>query len=492
MTFRTTSALTFTLLSLSLLGCTVGPDYLRPATAVPVSFKEIKGWKQAQPLDNQLPGKWWEVFEDSQLNALEQQVDQANQSIAQAEAQYRQAQTLVQSAAAAYFPTATATTTVNRFRAATGQSVAVSGVKYLFGGAVSALWAPDLWGGVRRQVEASEVSAQASFATLQGLRLTTQAALAQSYFQLRVLDAQIKLLNETVATYDKTIRITQNRYAAGIVAKTDVVQAETQLESTRAQAINLGVQRAQLEHAIAVLIGKTPAELSIALAPLNTLLPAIPASLPSQLLERRPDIAAAERLAAAANAQIGVAKAAYFPNLNLAASDGQQATLLSNLLTSGARYWALGPAAFAIPLFDGGARGARMQQAVAAYDASVAAYRQTVLVSFQQVEDNLAALRILEQEVAIQNKAVAAAHQAVQLTTNQYQAGTVSYLNVMVNQVAALANQKIAVDLQGQRLNASVLLVQALGGGWNVAALPTQDQAGGEVKWSQFLPIPLK
>ena len=235
-----------------------------------------------------------------------------------------------------------------------------------------------------------------------------------------------------------------------------------------------------------------PAELSIALAPLNTLLPAIPASLPSQLLERRPDIAAAERLAAAANAQIGVAKAAYFPNLNLAASDGQQATLLSNLLTSGARYWALGPAAFAIPLFDGGARGARMQQAVAAYDASVAAYRQTVLVSFQQVEDNLAALRILEQEVAIQNKAVAAAHQAVQLTTNQYQAGTVSYLNVMVNQVAALANQKIAVDLQGQRLNASVLLVQALGGGWNVAALPTQDQAGGEVKWSQFLPIPLK
>jgi NodT family efflux transporter outer membrane factor (OMF) lipoprotein len=492
MTFRTTSALTFTLLSLSLLGCTVGPDYLRPATVVPVSFKEMTGWKQAQPLDNQLPGKWWEVFEDSQLNALEQQVDQANQSIAQAEAQYRQAQTLVQSAASAYFPTATATTTVNRFRAATGQSVAVSGVKYLFGGAVSALWAPDLWGGVRRQVEASEVSAQASSATLQGLRLTTQTALAQSYFQLRVLDAQIKLLNETVATYDKTIRITQNRYEAGIAAKTDVVQAETQLESTRAQAINLGVQRAKLEHAIAVLIGKAPAELSIALAPLNTLLPTIPASLPSQLLERRPDIAAAERLAAAANAQIGVAKAAYFPNLNLAASDGQQATLLSNLLTSGARYWALGPAAFAIPLFDGGARGARMQQAVAAYDANVAAYRQTVLVSFQQVEDNLAALRILEQEVVIQNKAVAAAQQAVQLTTNQYNAGTVSYLNVMVNQVAALANQKIAVDLQGQRLNASVLLVQALGGGWNVAALPTQDQAGGEVKWSQFLPIPLK
>jgi NodT family efflux transporter outer membrane factor (OMF) lipoprotein len=442
-------------------------------------------------LDNLLPDQWWEVFEDTKLNELEGQVNNANQSIAQAEAQYRQAQTLVQSATAAYFPTATATATVNRFRAATGQSVAVSGIRNLFGGVLSAAWAPDLWGGVRRQVEASVAGAQSSAATLQALRLTTQVALAQSYFQLRVLDAQIKLLSDTVATYDKTIKITKNLYAAGVAAKSDVVQAETQLESTRAQAINLGVQRAQLEHAIAVLIGKAPVELSILVAPLNTRIPPIPVSLPSQLLERRPDVAAAERAAAAANAQIGVAKAAYFPNLNLAASDGQQATLLSNLLTQGARYWALGPAALAIPLFDGGSRGARMQQSIDAYDASVAAYRQAVLVSFQQVEDNLSALRILEQETQVQNKAVESALKAVQLTTNQYNAGTVGYLNVMVNQVTALANEKTAVDLQGQRLNAAVLLVQALGGGWNVAQLPSKDQAGGEIKWSQFLPVPL-
>jgi NodT family efflux transporter outer membrane factor (OMF) lipoprotein len=357
--------------------------------------------------------------------------------------------------------------------------------------AVSAAWAPDLWGSVRRQVEASEDSSQASAATLQALRLTSQASLAQSYFQLRALDAQMQLLNDTAASYEKNLKITQNRYAAGVAAKADVVQAETQLESTRAQAINVGVLRAQLEHAIAVLIGKAPAELSIKVASLNTFIPEIPVSLPSQLLERRPDVAAAERQAAAANAQIGVAKAAYFPNLNLAVSNGQQANILSNLLTTGARYWALGPVGLTLPLFDGGARSAQLQQAIDVYDASVAGYRQSVLVSFQQVEDNLAALGILEQEVQVQNRAVAAAHKAVELTTNQYEAGTVSYLNVIVNQAAALSNDVTAVNLQGQRLVAAVLLVKALGGGWNTAALPTRDQAGGEVKWSQFLPVPI-
>jgi NodT family efflux transporter outer membrane factor (OMF) lipoprotein len=476
---------------LLLAACVVGPDYQRPESAVSLDYKELAGWKQASPSDDELPEHWWEVFKDGQLNILEEQVNQTNQSIAQAEAQYHQAQTMVQGAASAYFPTATATATVNRFRAPSGQSVAVSGVKYLFGGVLSAAWAPDLWGSVHRQVESSVATAQASAATLQSLRLTTQAALAQSYFQLRALDAQIKLLNETVQTYQKTLKITQNRYAAGIAGQTDIIQAETQLESTRAQAINFGIQRAQLEHAIAVLIGKTPAEFSIAIAPLNSLIPPIPASLPSQLLERRPDIAAAERNAAAANAQIGVAKAAYFPNLNLAAANGQQANILSNLATTGARYWALGPAALAIPLFDGGARGAQMQQAVDVYDANVAAYRQAVLVSFQQVEDNLAALRIMEQEIQVQNKAVESAHQAVQLTTNQYKAGTVSYLNVITSQAAALANETAAVNLQGQRLSASVLLIKALGGGWHTADLPNKDQAGGEVKWSQFLPVPL-
>jgi NodT family efflux transporter outer membrane factor (OMF) lipoprotein len=491
MTFRITPALTCTLLTTLLAGCTVGPNYVRPQSAVSDGFKEIKGWKQAQPLDDHLPDKWWEIFKDAELNVLEAQVNGANQSIAQAEAQYKQAQTMVQGAAAAYFPTSTATATVNRFRAASGQNVAVNGVKYLFGMAVSAAWAPDLWGSVRRQVEASEDSSQASAATLQALRLTSQASLAQSYFQLRALDAQMQLLNDTAASYEKNLKITQNRYAAGVAAKADVVQAETQLESTRAQAINVGVLRAQLEHAIAVLIGKAPAELSIKVASLNTFIPEIPVSLPSQLLERRPDVAAAERQAAAANAQIGVAKAAYFPNLNLAVSNGQQANILSNLLTTGARYWALGPVGLTLPLFDGGARSAQLQQAIDVYDASVAGYRQSVLVSFQQVEDNLAALRILEQEVQVQNRAVAAAHKAVELTTNQYEAGTVSYLNVIVNQAAALSNDVTAVNLQGQRLVAAVLLVKALGGGWNTAALPTRDQAGGEVKWSQFLPVPV-
>ncbi|MDD1629637.1 MAG: efflux transporter outer membrane subunit [Methylococcaceae bacterium] len=477
---------------LILTACTVGPDYRRPASATSTTFKELKGWKQAQPRDHELPGKWWQIFKDPYLNSLEEQVDIANQSIAQAEAQFRQSQALVQSASAAYFPTSTGTASVNRFRAASGQNVAVRGVKNLFGAALSVAWEPDLWGGVRRQVESSETSAQASAATLQALRLSTQATLAQDYFLLRAIDAQIKLLNDTVETYKKTLKITQNRYAAGIAAKSEIVQAETQLESTRAQAINLGVQRAQFEHAIAILMGKTPAELNIPVAPLNTLIPPIPVSIPSQLLERRPDIAAAERQAAAANAQIGVAKAAYFPSISLAASNGQQSNTLSDLLAAGARYWALGPAALAIPLFDGGARGAQMQQAIDAYDASVAAYRQTVLISLQEVEDNLAALKILEQGIQIQNKAVESARKAVQLTTNQYKAGTVSYLNVMIDQAAALQNEKTAVDLQGQRLSAAVLLVKALGGGWNASSLPTQDEVGGEVKWSQFLPIPIK
>ena len=475
-----------------LTACTVGPDYRRPASATSVTFKELKGWKQAQPRDHELPGKWWEIFKDPYLNALEEQVDIANQSIAQAEAQFRQSQSLVQTATAAYFPTSTGTASVNRFRAASGQNVAVRGVRYLFGAALSAAWEPDLWGSVRRQVESSEANAQASAATLQALRLSTQATLAQNYFLLRVLDAQIKLLNDTVAAYEKTLKITQNRYAAGIAAKSEVVQAEAQLETAQAQAINLGVQRAQMEHAIAMLIGKTPAELTITLAPLNSLIPPVPVSVPSQLLERRPDIAAAERQAAAANAQIGVAKAAYFPTLNLSANNGTQSSQFSSLLSSAARYWALGPAAVAIPLFDGGARGAQMQQAIDTYDASVAAYRQSVLVSFQEVEDNLAALRILEEEMQVQNKAVESSNKAVQLTTNQYKAGTVSFLNVMIDQAAALANEKTAVDLQGQRLNAAVMLVKALGGGWNISSLPSQDEVGGEVKWSQFLPIPIR
>jgi NodT family efflux transporter outer membrane factor (OMF) lipoprotein len=323
------------------------------------------------------------------------------------------------------------------------------------------------------------------------LQLSTQATLAEDYFQLRALDAQKALLDETVAAYQKTLNITKNRYAAGVVAKTDVVQAEAQLESARAQAINIGVQRAALEHAIAVLMGKSPAEFSLKPVLLDVTPPTIPVSLPSELLERRPDIASAERKIAAANAQIGVAKAAFFPTLNLAASNGFQSNTLSTLLTATTRYWALGPAGAALTLMDGGSRNAQYKQAIDGFDASVAFYKQTVLTGFQEVEDNVAALRIYEEQAQVQDKAVTAARQALDTLTNQYKAGMISYLNVMTAQTVALTNEQAAVQLLGERLGASVLLVKALGGGWNVAMLPTPDEAGGEVRWTDFLPYPV-
>uniref|UniRef100_UPI00211B1887 efflux transporter outer membrane subunit n=1 Tax=Crenothrix polyspora TaxID=360316 RepID=UPI00211B1887 len=327
------------IIAVTLPACTVGPNYHRPAPPVgTTTFKEIKGWKQAQPSDEVLPGKWWQLFNDAYLNGLVAQVSINNQSLAQAEAQFRQAQALVQGAKAAYFPTANASATTNRFRAATGQSVAVSGVRTLFGTALSIAWEPDLWGSIRRQVESNQASAQVSFATLQALRLSTQATLVQNYFQLRALDTQKKILDDTAEAYSKALQITQNRYDAGVSAKSELVQAQTQLESLNAQTLDIGVQRAKLEHAIALLMGKTPAELSIPAASISTEIPDIPVSIPSQLLERRPDIAVAERQVAAANAQIGIAKAAYFPTVNLSATNGFQTGTLSNLFTTAARY----------------------------------------------------------------------------------------------------------------------------------------------------------
>jgi NodT family efflux transporter outer membrane factor (OMF) lipoprotein len=480
------------MLTALLAGCTVGPDYVRPTMPAPAAFKELKGWKQAQPRDQSIPGKWWEIFQDPQLNTLEEQVTISNQSIAQAVAQYHQAQALVQSARAAYFPTATATSSVNRFRAASGTNVAVPGVRYLYSENFSTTWQPDLWGVVRRQVESNIGSAQASAATLQALRLSTQATLAQDYFQMRALDAQKKLLDDTVDSYRKSLELTQNRYAAGVAARTDVVQAESLLESARAQSIEVGVLRAQMEHAVAVLTGKAPSELSLPAAPLTAVPPPIPAGIPSQLLERRPDIASAERQIAAANAQIGVAKAAYFPTVTLSANNGFQTNTLTSLFSMASRYWAIGPAVAALNLFDGGARHAQMQQSIDAFDAAVANYRQTVLTGFQQVEDNLAALRIMEEESQVQDRAVQAFRESLAMTTNQYKAGTVSYLNVMVAQAAALASENNAVQLKGRRLSAAVLLVTALGGGWDTAALPAPGEAGGEVKWTDYLPFPVQ
>nr|WP_031430035.1 MULTISPECIES: efflux transporter outer membrane subunit [Methylomicrobium] len=491
MRFRIIPALICHLAAAQLTACAIGPDYSRAPAATSAQFKEMKGWHEAQPRDTALPQKWWRLFDDPELNALEEQVAQANQSVAQAEAQYRQAQHLVQSSQSSLLPVATLTGTLNRFKAASGQSLAPTGIRNLFGLGVGAVWEPDLWGKIRRQIEANTGNAQASAATLHALILSSQAMLAQHYFHLKILDAQKALLDDTVAAYAKTLDITQNRYAVGVAAKSEVVQAKAQLQSARAQAVDLGVERAAREHAIAVLIGKTPAEFSLPPAPLQVEPPAIPVSLPSELLERRPDIAAAERQMAAANARIGVAKAAYFPSLNLAVSGGYQSGDADTLFTMARRYWALGPAGAALTLFDGGAKNAQYQQAIAAHDATVAAYRQTVLTGFQEVEDNLAALRILAEEVQVQDEAVTAAEQALALMLNQYKAGAVSYLNVMTAQTVALSNQQIAVQLKGEQLNVAVLLIKALGGGWNERLLPTEDEADGDRKWTDYLILPV-
>jgi NodT family efflux transporter outer membrane factor (OMF) lipoprotein len=458
---------------LLLAACSVGPNYVRPNVEEPAAFKEVAGWKQADPNDHELRGKWWEIYNDPLLSNLEEQVSISNQNLAQAEAQFRQARALVQSARAGYFPSVAASASATRSRsgsskAVTATSLSSSGPVNDYSLAIDASWELDVWGRVRRGVEANQASAQASAADLEAARLSAQAELAQDYFQVRALDAQRQLLDDTVADFAQSLQLTKNRYASGVAAKADVVQAETQLKTTQAQAIDVGVQRAQLEHAIALLVGKPASSFSLAPAPLVAVAPAIPIGVPSQLLERRPDIAAAERRVAAANAEIGVAKAAYFPALTLSASGGYQSSGIADLLTAPNRFWSIGPA-LAQTLFDGGLRRAQSEQAMAAYDASVAAYRQTVLSGFRDVEDNLAALRILERESQIQDEAVQSARQSVMLTTNQYKAGIVSYLNVIEVQTTALDSQRSAVDILNRRLAASVLLIKALGGGWNHA-----------------------
>ena len=470
-----------TLVAAALLaGCSVGPDYVRPAVETPAAYKEAGNWKPARPRDDVNRGKWWEVFNDPLLNQLQEQVDISNQNLAKAEAQFRQALALLQSARAGYFPSVTGGVSPTRSRAS-ATTIAQPSATPISRGVVTnhnlpfqASWAPDVWGNISRAVEANEAGAQASAGDLAAARLSVQAALAQSYFQLRALDAQQLLLEDTVAAYGKSLKLVQNQYAAGVVAKADLVQAQTQIRSTQAQAIDIGAQRAPLEHAIALLVGKPPSQLSIARQPLEATVPPAPVGLPSELLERRPDIAAAERRMAQANAQIGVAKAAYFPALTLSASTGYQSATMADWVTAPSRFWSFGPA-IAQSLFDGGLRRAQTAQAIAAYDASVAAYRQTVLTGFQQVEDGLATLRILEQEAEVQGEAVKLAEQALALALNQYKAGTVNYLNVVVAQATALANQRIAVDILSRRVSASVQLVTALGGGWT----PSREELTG-------------
>jgi NodT family efflux transporter outer membrane factor (OMF) lipoprotein len=464
-----------------LSACTVGPDYVKPSVETPPAYKEAEGgakWQIAQPKDDVIRGAWWELFNDPQLNALEAQVVISNQNIAVAEAQYRQALALVQAARAGYFPTVGVNGSATRSRTpftsggSSGSSRTSSSARAVNNFLVSgnASWEPDIWGKVRRTVEANEASAQASAADLASIRLSAQTALAQDYFQLCALDAQKKLFTATVSAYQRFLDLTKNRYAGGVASKADVLQADTQLKTTQAQAIALGVQRAQLEHAIAMLIGKSASVFSIPETPLSLTPPTIPVSVPSVLLERRPDIAAAERLAAAANAQIGVAEAAYYPNISLTATGGFEGSQLSNWLIWPNRLWSIGTAA-AETVFDAGLRSAQTAQARAAFDASVASYRQAVLTGFQEVEDNLAAIRILEEEAMAQDEAVMSARQSLQVSINQYKAGTISALNIITVQTIALNDEQTAVGIAGQRMTASVLLISALGGGWDTSEL---------------------
>ncbi len=458
----------------ALTACSVGPDYRRPAVDVPVSYKELGTWKVAEPRDDLARGPWWERYGDPTLSQLVQQASDANQNLAAAEARYRQAQALVANARADWWPTVTVGVSVTRARqsANLGTSFASGRTTSDYAMPIEASWEIDLWGRIRRNVESNEESAQASAADLESTRLSIQSAVAVDYFQLRALDAQRKLLDETVAAYGRSLDLTRKRKGWGVSSQGDVAQAETQLESTRAQAIDVGVQRAQLEHAIAVLIGRPVGDFTLAAVPLDATPPPIPMGIPSELLERRPDVASAERNAAAANAQIGVATAAYYPTVSLGASGGFEATNAADWFTWPSRIWSLGPSVTET-IFDGGKRGALTAQARAQYDERVANYRQTVLAAFQNVEDELAALRLLEQEMERQDRAVAAARDSVRITTTQYEAGIADYLNVVIVQAAALSNERVAVDLLGRRMAASVLLVQALGGGWNVDELPS-------------------
>ena len=463
-------------LLLALAGCTVGPNYVRPSAPTPpafkeTAFKETGEWRIAQPSDARLARAWWKAFNDPQLSALEEQVVISNQNVLAAEAQFRQAKALVQAARAGYAPTVTAGAQATRSQrsgslGAGGGSSASTDYSIPF----DLSWEADIWGRIRRTVEAGRDAAQASEADLAAAKLSAQAELAQDYFLIRGQDEQKRILDESVASYQKALELTRNRYAGGVAAKADLLQAETQLKTVRAQAIDLGVQRAQLEHAIALLIGKPASSFSIAQAPIIDVFPQIPAGLPSQLLERRPDIASAERRMAAANAQIGVAKAAYYPSLKLSASAGLEAIGLAKLFSWPSRFWALG-GALSQTVFDGGLRRAQTEEALAAYDGTVASYRQTVLTGFQEVEDNLAALRILEAEAAAQEEAVNSSRASLTVTLNQYRSGIVSYLNVIVVQNTALANERTAAGILARRLTSCVLLIKALGGGWDTANL---------------------
>ena len=463
------------LAALLLGGCMVGPDYTKPSVPMTSIYKESDGWKVAQPGDHLPRGQWWVILGDPELHALEEQVAAANQNLKIAEARLREARALVRFNRAALFPTISAGVGISSIRDSANRPFLTPNVNTGSSGdllfSLDMSYEIDLWGRVRRTVAAARNEAQATAADLETARLSLQAELAMDYFELRAADAQKQLLDETVKAFEAALRLTTNRFQGGAAPKSDAAQAQTQLDTTLAQATDVTVQRAQLEHAIATLIGKPPAAFSLSPRPLDTPPPDIPVGLPSQLLERRPDIAAAERRVAEANEQIGIAKAAYYPTLMLNASVGFQGSSFGNALNASSLLWAVG-ASITQTIFDGGRRRATSDAARAAYDATVAGYRQTTLTAFQQVEDNLAALRILEQEAQQQRRAVESAQLSLQLFTNRYRGGVDNYLQVITAQTVTLSNQRNEIDILRRRMDASVLLVKALGGGWDVAELP--------------------
>lgn len=458
--------LKYIIIGLLLTGCAAGPDYKRPEVATPAQFKE--GWVNTAALPTTVPDAWWAVYDDATLNALEVQVAQANQSLRAAFYTYSQAQALADTARAAEYPTvgagiSSSKTSANGVVSSTGvtTTTTTSGKS----ASLTASWTPDLWGKVSRQVEADQASSAASLETLRAAQLSLQGTLAQDYFLIRQLDAQTALARNTVAVDEKSLRITQNRYKAGIATSADEALAEATLANARVQQVSFGIQRAQLEHAIAVLTGQPPANFTLAFMPDLQEPALIPAGLPSQLLLRRPDLIAAERQVAAANAQIGVSKSAYFPALTLSGQRGWRGPSLSNLVSAPNLFWSMGPALTAT-LLDGGARKAQIKQSQAAYQIAVAQYRQLSLTALQQVEDQLVAITTLTEEAALQKLSVAANERSLRLATDQYKAGTVSYLNVVNAQTASYAARNTALTISGQCYTASVALIQALGGGW--------------------------
>ncbi len=457
--FLALASITFLLSS-----CALGPDYVRPVTAIPAQFKEAAaGWKVAQPNDDSLRGPWWACFDDPQLHALITRVALSNQMVMRYEAAYRGARALVTQAQARYLPTVSLASSMEH-RAGRG----IDPAHHSYSLTLDASWEADIWNRVRNQVRVQHAGMQRAAAELANAQLSAQATLAQYYFELRALDAQQELLNATSTAYQKSLTWTQNRYREGAIARVDMLQAQTQCELVRAAVLDNRIARAQYEHAIATLVGEPASTFSIPVAPLHAKRIPIPLSIPSTLLERRPDIAAAERDVAAANAQIGVALAGFFPSLNLSASSGFQSTHFSQWFTAPARIWALGPQ-LAATLFDAGLRRAQTEAARTTYDQSVAQYRQTVLLAFQEVEDQLATLRLLESETMVQQQIVEHAQQALTIINHQYEAGTTHYLDVVTAQTTVLSAQKGAIDIAHRKMIATVALIKALGGGWSAS-----------------------